>query len=373
MRYCVRCTMPDTRPGITFDNNGLCSACQNYDMQKQINWNERWKEFEKLCDKYRNCNGEGNFDCAIAVSGGKDSHYQVHMMKEVMHMTPILFSVEDNFPMTEAGAHNIRNICEEFGCPIIRFKPNIKAQKILTRAMFENYGKPTWYIDRYLYTYPLHMALKFNTMLLVYGENVSYTYGGDVDEDTYSARNQVLNGVASDYSFEELMSYGVDKADLTMIDVPSKELLEKLDPIYLSYFVPWNSVKNYEFAKGRGFRDLTHEWIRTHHIENYDQIDSRGYLVHSWMKYPKFGHGSTTDYTSRYIRYGIMKREEAIELVKKHDHLLDPKCVQDFCDFCGYKESEFWAIVDRHYNRDIFEKNDMGRWVLKEAIYDKNI
>ena len=34
----------------------------------------RWKEFEALCDKYRGCNGPGGYDCAVAVSGGKDSH-----------------------------------------------------------------------------------------------------------------------------------------------------------------------------------------------------------------------------------------------------------------------------------------------------------
>lgn len=43
---------------------------------------------------------------------------------------------------------------------------------------FEKYGKPTWFIDRLIYSYPFAMALKFNTPLLVYGENVSYEYGG---------------------------------------------------------------------------------------------------------------------------------------------------------------------------------------------------
>ena len=56
---------------------------------------------------------------AVGVSGGKDSHFQVWMLKEVMHMNPILFSVEDNFPMTQAGIHNLKNISEEFGCTII--------------------------------------------------------------------------------------------------------------------------------------------------------------------------------------------------------------------------------------------------------------
>lgn len=111
-------------------------------------------------------NGSGNPDCAIAVSGGKDSHFQVHLMKNVMKMNPILFSVEDNFPMTKAGIHNLKNISEEFGCSIVSLKPNIKAQKAIMRYMFEKYGKPTRYIDRCIYTYPLMKAEKFNTSLL---------------------------------------------------------------------------------------------------------------------------------------------------------------------------------------------------------------
>ena len=177
MFYCKKCVMPNTRPGITFDENGTCSACQSFENRKNIDWDSRWKEFEAICDKYRGMNGDAP-DCAVAVSGGKDSHYQVHLMKNVMHMNPILFSVEDNFPMTEAGRHNLQNISEEFSCSIVSMKPNIEAQKKLMRYTFEKYGKPTWYIDRLIYTYPLIMSLKFNTPLLVYGENVSYEYGG---------------------------------------------------------------------------------------------------------------------------------------------------------------------------------------------------
>lgn len=369
MKYCKKCTMPDTRPGITFDENGVCSACTHYEKRKLINWEKRYQELEVLCNKYRGCNGVGNYDCAIAVSGGKDSHYQVHIMKEVMGMNPILFSVEDNFPMTEAGKYNLKNISEAFGCPIISCKPNIKAQKILMRAMFEKYGKPTWYIDRHIYTFPLYMALKFNTMLLVYGENVSYEYGGGEDEETYSARNQINNGVASGFDDEELLSFGIEPSDLALTKAPSDDDLQKLDPIYLSYFLPWNSIKNYEIAKSHGFRDLTHEWDRTHHAENFDQIDSRAYLVHSWLKYPKFGHAAATDYSARFIRYGLMSREEAIRIIKERDHALDPKSVEDFCDFCGYTKAEFWNIIDKFYNKEIFQKDEFGRWGLKTPIW----
>ena len=370
MKYCKKCVMPDTRPGITFNEEGVCSACQSHERKKKIDWDARWKEFEAICNKYRGMNGDGP-DCAIAVSGGKDSHYQVNLMKNVMHMNPILFTVEDNFPMTDAGMHNIKNISEEFGCSIISMKPNIKAQKKIMRYMFEKYGKPTWYVDRLIYTYPLIMSYKFNTPFLIYGENVSYEYGGYNNEDTYSAKGLLINGVASEISEEELIkNTGVSSQDLYYTRAPKAEYLDKLDPVYISYYQAWNSFRNYEFAKKQGFHDLTHEWQRTHHVENFDQIDSRAYLVHSWMKYPKFGHASATDYASKMVRFGLISREEAVKLVKEHDHNLDPKCVQEFCEFLGYKESEFWNIVDSLYNKEIFEKNEFGTWVLKHPVWE---
>lgn len=369
MRYCKKCVMPDTRPGIKFNEEGVCSACQSYEKRKQINWEKRQEEFEEICEKYRGMNSNG-YDCAIAVSGGKDSHYQVYLMKEVMRMNPILFSVEDNFKMTEAGKHNLQNISEEFGCNIISLKPDRKAQKKIMRYTFETYGKPTWYIDRLIYTFPLTMALRFNTPLLVYGENISYEYGGSDDEETYSAIGQLNNGVASDIDEEELYRIGIDQKALSMLRAPGEEEMKKLDPIYISYFKPWNSVRNYEFAKSRGFHDLQHEWDRSHHIENFDQVDSPAYLVHPWMKYPKFGHASATDYASRYVRYGIMTREEAVEAVRLHDGNLDSKCIRDFTEFLGYSESEFWTIIDKFYNRDLFEKDKFGKWVLKTPVWE---
>ena len=370
MKYCTKCVMPDTRPGIKFDKDGVCSACQTHEKKKTTDYAKRMQEFKALCDKYRGMNGDG-YDCMIAVSGGKDSHFQVYVMKELMKMNPILVSVEDNFEMTEAGKSNIKNISEEFGCNIISLKPDRAVQKKLMRKTFERFGKPTWYVDRLIYTYPLQMAIKFNTPLLVYGENVSYEYGGSDAVETYSAKNQLINGVASDIEDKDLLGDGVDLKDLFLTRAPSKADMDRLDPIYISYFMPWNSVANYEFAKSRGFKDLTHEWDRTHHVENFDQIDSRAYLVHSWMKYPKFGHASATDYAARFVRYGLLTRDEAVELVKKHDHALDPVSIDDFCEFLNYSKKEFFDIVDKFYNKELFKKNQYGQNVLINPVWKK--
>lgn len=365
MKYCTNCVMPDTRPGITFNEQGVCSACQSYANRKNTDYTQRFEELKKLCDKYRGSNGLNGYDCMIAVSGGKDSHFQVYMFKEVLGMNPLLVTVEDNFPMTKAGIHNLKNISEAFGCDIISMKPNIKAQKLAMKYTFEKYGKPTYFVDRYIYTYPLHMAVKFNTPFLIYGENVSYEYGGGNAVETYSAKDQINNGVGAGIPTEELIENGLSYKDLNFFEPPSPDDLEKLDPIYLSYFVEWNSFYNYELAKKYGFHDLTHEWNRTHHVENFDQIDSRAYLVHSWMKYPKFGHASATDYSARMVRYGLLSREEAFRLVQKHDHALDPFCIRDFCEFLSISEVLFWQIIEELYNKELFKKNEFGIWQLK--------
>ena len=81
--------MPDTRPGIVFDREGVCMPCRAAQARKAVDWNERLKELKELCDRYRGKNGD-YYDCIIAASGGKDSHFQVYVMKELMKMNPFV-------------------------------------------------------------------------------------------------------------------------------------------------------------------------------------------------------------------------------------------------------------------------------------------
>ena len=360
MIYCKKCVIPDTRPGITFDENGVCSACLHYEKQKTTDWVERKNELKRVCDLFRKPTG---YDCIISVSGGKDSHTQTALIKEEMGMNPLLVSVADNFPSTKAGAHNIENISERFGCDIMVLKPNIKAQKISMRYCFEKYGKVTTLLDVYMYTYSLWIAKSMKIPLVWYGEDISYAYGGIDDVEKPTAINQLLNGVASGIPKAELVAAGIPERELFFYDPPVIE--NDVVPMYLSYFIPWDSYRNYIFAKKQGFHDLYGEWDRSMTFEQIDQVDSAIYLLHPFLKYPKLGHGMATDYASKFIRNGKITREQGIELVKKHDHNLDNRVVREFCEFVGYKEWEFWAILDKWYNREIFEKNQFGEWVLK--------
>jgi len=349
MRHCVRCVIPDTRPKKTTD------------------WNTRLEELKAFCDKYRGKNGN-YYDCIIAVSGGKDSHFQTYVMKELMGMNPLLVTV-DNFSWTETGRHNIQNISEAFGCDIISLSLNRKVAKKMVRKAFEKMGSPTWYWDRAVYVFPIRMAINMKIPVVVYGENINYEYGGMQKEETYSARDQINNDVAKSVDLEEWLDDDITLKDLNPIQYPSEEEIDNagLEPIYLSYFVPWDGYRHHMIAKRFGFKTLAHEWKREGYIEDYDQIDSPGYLVHPWMKYPKFGHARTTDVCCYLIRTGRMTREEAVKLVREHDHKLDQRALDDFLAFTGYTAREFWDIVDRFYNREIFEKVN-GEWRLKYPV-----
>jgi N-acetyl sugar amidotransferase len=360
--------MPSTRPGLKFDENEICHACIIYDKQNDTDWKSRWEELEKLCDKYRGCNGDG-YDCAIAVSGGKDSHFQTHVLKEKLGMNPLLLSIA-NIEWTKTGWKNFTNISDAFGCDIIAFHPNVKIARKMFKKAFEKLGSPTWYQDYLIYSFPVRMCMKLGIKLLVYGEDVNYTYGGEFSNETPSAMLQPQNNVTKPVWDEWFDKNEITKKDLESIKQPTIEECEKfgLDPIYLSYFVPWNSVHNYEVAKRYGFRHLGHEYTREGSLDNYDQIDNIPYLLNPYLKYLKFGHSVATDNGSRWIRYGIKTREEMIPLIKEIDGKLDQGIVDSFCDFIQISHREFWQIMDKWYNRDLFEQDSDGVWHPKFKV-----
>jgi N-acetyl sugar amidotransferase len=368
MRYCKRCVMPDTRPGIRFDKNGVCYPCLVAEKRKKINWKARQQQLGKLCNKYRR--KDGAYDCVVTVSGGKDSHYQVYVMKELFKMNPLLVTVGDSFTHTKVGEHNLRNISEAFGCDLITFNLNHSTMRKMVRLAFENYGSPTWPLDLAMYSVPLKIAASLNIPFIVWGENIAFEYGGPEAEETFSAKKQIKNDVVKPIDWKWWFKHGIKPEEVNFIKYPNQATIDRIDPVYLSYFYPWDGYKNYRIAKRYGFRDSNGEWNREGFIENYDQIDSLGYVIHPWLKYPKFGHARATDVSCYWIRNGYITREQGVQYVKEHDHKIDPKALDDFLQFTGYSNREFWDIVDKFYNRKLFDNVD-GEWVLKDPIWKK--
>jgi len=335
----------------------------------KIDWERRWTELEKLADKYRGSNGDF-YDCIITVSGGKDSHFQTYIFKEKLKMNPLLVSIDNN-TWTQTGRNNWDNLRTRFGVDAHVLSLNPKICKHLFRKAFEKLGSPTWYFDRAIYAYPLQIAIQLGIPLIVYGENTSYECGGPLKEDIPRELSKINTDVVKPVPWDFWLDDTVHMKDVNPGIYPTiKEIQKaKLNPIFLSYFVPWSSQGNYEFAKKNGFKSLddTGEWKREGFINNYDQIDTIGYLTHTWLKFVKFGHWFNTDYCSRYIREGRMTREEAVKYVLENEHKLDRKMLTDFINYIDYTEEDFWKVVDRFANRDIVEKRN-GEWRLRKNV-----
>lgn len=362
--------MPDTRPYTVFDEEGVCMPCRNHEAKAAKDWKKRWQELEELADKYRGSNGDF-YDCIITASGGKDSHYQTYIFKEKLKMNPLIVSV-DNVSWTETGRKNWDNLRTEFGVDAHMFSLNPKVCKNMFRKAFFKLGSPTWYFDAAIYAYPLQAAIKFGIPLLVYGENTNFERGGKHNVDQPSALVQLTNDVVKPVPWDEWLDDEITMKDVQPCILPSMEEIKKanLNSVFLSYYIPWSSHQNYLFAKSRGFKSLddTGEWKREGLINQYDQIDTIGYLTHTWLKFIKFGHWLSSDYASLYIREGMMTREEALNYVNNEEYKLDKKMLKDFLDFTDISEDEFWNTVDKFANKDIVEKRD-GVWRLKTPAH----
>jgi N-acetyl sugar amidotransferase len=358
--------MPVTKPGIklTF---GICQACLHHEQRKFVDWKRRKDELVSLCQDYRlrkasleyeNKDSGSPYDCICTGSGGKDSHYQLHILKEI-GFNPLFVSVADPYKPTAAGTHNFYNIRDKFNVDAIQFHISPDLVRRMTRIAFEELGSPTWAIDKAIYAMPLQAAINYNIPLVFYGENVSYEYGGVQDEETASAKEQINNTVVKQVEKDFWSQHGISEKEMGFLKMPAN--VDRCDVRYLSYYVPWSGRKSYEVAKEYGFTSLDGEWDRQGFIENYDQIDSAAYLMNPWLKWPKYGFGRVTDVAGYWIRDGVMTKEEALGVIKEKDGILDPKILNDFLEFTGYTEKEFWAIVDKFYNKDIFKKVN-GEW-----------
>ena len=55
IHYCKRCVMPDTKPDLHLDTEGICNACRSYERRGYIDWASRKDELIDILEKYR-CN-----------------------------------------------------------------------------------------------------------------------------------------------------------------------------------------------------------------------------------------------------------------------------------------------------------------------------
>jgi len=108
LRRCSKCLLPETFPGISFDGEGVCNYCRNYERVKVLGE----EALLRSLGKYR---GKGKkYDCIVAISGGRDSAFLLHQIVRKYNMRTLALTVDSGF-ITEEGHRNIKAITEALG------------------------------------------------------------------------------------------------------------------------------------------------------------------------------------------------------------------------------------------------------------------
>ena len=130
MKFCKSCFYPENHPlGITFDSHGLCSGCQVHHEKDTNIWDEKRNRLQTILLHYKS-KMQGRYDCIIPVSGGKDSFFTVHTIKNDFGLNPLLVSY-NRYYNTAGGIRNLEMLRSSLGCDIICHTPNPQSKAVV--------------------------------------------------------------------------------------------------------------------------------------------------------------------------------------------------------------------------------------------------
>lgn len=372
MKYCKKCLQPDTRPGIFFNNEGVCGACLYEESKKTIDWSKREQELKEIAEWAKS--KKRPYDCVIGVSGGKDSTFQAIYAKEKLGLHVLLVNCEPD-GITQVGKKNMENLLElSGGFDCIRIRPNPVVAKALTKQSFLKYGnivKPSEYP---LWVSAYRIAVMFDIPLIIQGENAALTLGVSStgqSQDGNAFNVSKLNTI-NGFNVDEWVSDDVSKDDLYFYGFPTPEEFKGKDirAIWLQYYVKeWSQVYNADFAVARGLVGRSEEKLKDiGRYRRYTALDSDFQIPNQMIKYLKFGFGFATDEACYDIREGRISREEAKWLIEQYDGKCGAQYIKDFCDYIDISVEQFWSVVDKYVNKDLFYKSEAGEWTPKFVI-----
>ena len=364
IKYCRRCIMPETKPDLYIDNEGICNACRSYEKRKEIDWVKRKEELIKVLDKYRSKN-KTNYDCLIPVSGGKDSHFQVIKMLE-LGMNPLCVTATTD-KLSEIGRKNIENI-KNLGVDYIEVSVNQVVRRRINRMALNQIGDISWPEHVCIFTIPVRMATLLNIPLIIWCENSQNEYGGPAN----AAENSVLTrrwleefgGLLGLRVSDLIGQEGITKEDLIQYTYPSDEELKNIGTtgIFLGYYLPWDGYNNALLAQAKGF--VTYHKAVEGSLVNYENLDNCQTGIHDYFKFLKFAFGRATDLACLHVRRGRMSRADAIDMVRIHDGKFPWSylgcALEEVLKDIDMGLEEFIKVCDRFTNKKLFLCDSRG-------------
>jgi len=385
--YCSQCVQSNQRPTSTieFENtikdkkktlnlnkDNICDACLFADKKKNINWQEREKELIELCNKYRK--NDGSYDCIVPGSGGKDSIYASHILRNKYDMNPLTITWSPSL-YTDWGYKNFKNWINT-GSDNILFTPNGKTHRLLTRLALEKLLHPFQPFILGQKTLAAKIAKMYQIPLIFYGES-EVEYGNPIEESTnakvneklFSTEAEYLNLVLGGVRVADLIKYfGIKKSELKSYIPEQNQIIKnfKIDFHYLGYYLKWHPQSCYYYSVENALFEASPERT-TGTYSKYNSIDDKVDDLHYYTTYIKFGIGRTTYDAAQEIRNQKISREEGVALVNKYDDEFPKKYFKEFLNYLDIDEKTFWSTVDHFRSPHLWTRKN-NKWFLNKKI-----
>lgn len=368
IRYCRRCVMPETRPHLHIDEEGICNACRAYEHRPTIDWARRKRQFLDLVEEYRSKDGS-NYDCLVPVSGGKDSHYQVIKLLE-LGLNPLVVMATTDM-LSPIGRRNIENL-KRLGVDAIEVDVNAHVRRKINKIALTTMGDISWPEHLTIFTIPMRIALQSGIRLVVWGENPQYEYGGPEEvASSYIKPHrrwmEEFSGMQGLRMTDLIGETGITRRDLIQYTYPDIDALEAAGVlgIYIGMFFPWDGLANALIAQAYGFE--TYGVPVEGSMVDYQNLDNHQTGIHDYFMYLKYGFGRATYHACLQIRHGRISREMGLDIVRRHDGKFPwtylGKPIAEILDAIDMTMEEFQATCDKFTNKSLFKTDRHGNLI----------
>lgn len=351
LKKCVRCGLPETYETIEFDEFDVCNICRQFDHKSEaIDWNSRKKILDVAIEKFR---GKYEYDCIIPFSGGKDSTFTLYYLCKEYRIRPLVVQFNHGFMRPNLLENNERTF-RKLGVDVLSFTPNWRIVRRLMKESLIRKGDFCWHCHTGIFSYPMHVAIKYKVPLVIWGEPSSeytayYDYRHNEIESVDEVRfNRFVNlGItAEDMKGMIEDDTELDPRDLTPYTYPPIRELKLLGyhSVCLGSYIPWDTKSQAQLIMNElGWRGDEVEGVPPD-VYPYEKIECYMQGVRDYLKYLKRGYGRVTQMTSLDIRNGRMEKAEAEALIREWEGK-KPASLQIFLEYMELNEDEFNEIV----------------------------